>query len=198
MPVEAYECTLSGVLAGQFVQTVFHVAYNNTGSQAPFSAAKDIAEQLVAAGEFVEKFTQGLPASYLATSIRVRRVGPTGGPTSIVLGGAMSQPDGQRTADISSAQVNPLIILIGDVAPAKTGRIFMPGIAEDDIDAMVITSTLITVFQDLLTYMLTGTTIAGGAITFGILRRATKVVDELSAGYVSPLIGTQRRRLKPI
>jgi len=198
MPVEAYECTLSGTLAGQFVQTVFHVNYNNGSSQPPFFAAKDIAEQLVAAGEFVVKFTDALTSTYDATSLRVRRVGPTGGPTAIVLAGGMSQSQGQRDAGISSAQVNPLVILIPSVAPAKTGRIFIPGVAESDIDNMFIVSGLITALTDLIAYMVAGTTIAGGGITFAVLRRATKVGDPIDAGYVSPLIGTQRRRLRPV
>lgn len=198
MPVEAYECTLSATLAGQFVQTVFHVSYNNGASQPPFSAAKDINEQLIAAAEFVEKFTAGLPASYQATSLRVRRVGPTGGPTSITLASDFVQSQGQRGSEISSAQVNPLLILIGTTTPAKTGRIFIPGIDEADIAQMVLDPAIITIYNDLLAYMLTGTTVAGGAVSFGILRRATKVVDLLDAGYVSPLIGTQRRRLHPI
>lgn len=198
MPHEAYECTLSGTLAGQFVQTVFHVDYNNTSSQPPFFAAKDIAEQLSAAGEFVALFTDGLPGSYFVTSMRVRRVGPTGGPTAIVLAGAMAQSQGTLATEISSAQVNPLIILIPTIASNKTGRIFMPGVPEDEIADMVLSPALVTTYQALIAYMVAGTTIAGGAVAFGVMRRATKVVDILDAGYVSPLIGTQRRRLHPI
>lgn len=198
MPHEAYECTLSGTVAGQFVQTVFHVDYNNTSAQPPFFAAKDIADQLSAASEFVQLFCAGLPDTYFATSLRVRRVGPTGGPTAIVLGTAMSVAQGALGGEISSAQVNPLIILIPKTASQKTGRIFMPGISEDEIANMVLSSGVLTAYNDLITYMVAGTTIAGGAIAFGVYRRATKVVDLLDAGYVSPLIGTQRRRLRPV
>jgi hypothetical protein len=198
MPHEAYECTLSGILTGQFVQTVFAVDYNNTATQPPFFAAKDIGDQLSAAGEFIELFVNCLPSSYRVTSLRVRRVGPTGGPTAIALAGGMAETTGQRGPNISAAQVNPLIILIPTVASNKTGRIFMPGVDEDDIDDMVLVAGLVTAYQALITYMVAGTTIAGGAIAFGVLRRATKVVDPLDAGYISPLIGTQRRRLKPV
>jgi hypothetical protein len=198
MPTEAYECTLSGILAGQFVQTVFHTNYINGSSQPPFFAAKDIAEQLAASGEFIDNFVACLPADYQATSLRVRRVGPTGGPTAIVLASGMNLSAGQRPAQISSAQVCPLLIFIPTTAPSKTGRMFMPGVSEDDIENMVMVTALVTELEALITYIVGGTTIAGGGVEFSVLRRLTKVGDPIDAGYVSPLIGTQRRRLRPV
>jgi len=198
MAVEVYECVLSGTLAGQFVQTVFHVNYNNGSSQPAFFAAKDIAEQLVAAAEWNSKFLACLPASYNATSMRVRRVGPSGGPTAIVLASAFDTAVGDRPAAISSAQVNPLVIYIPTTAPAKTGRTFLPGAAEDDIDDMVLSAGLIAAIDAFIAYVVAGTTIAGGGLSFAVLRRATKTGDPIDAAYVSPLIGTQRRRLHPI
>lgn len=198
MPIEAYECTLSGTLAGQFVQTVLNVALNNTLPDPPYDAAVAIADQFIAANEFVTKFTNCLPVDYNCTSIRVRRVSAGGGPTAIRLQGAMDQSEGQRTGNISSAQVCPLIIIIPTTAPSKTGRIFMPGVSEDDIDQMALTPGLIGELEALISYMNAGTSTAAGVVVFGVLRRALALVDPWSAGYISPLIGTQRRRLRPV
>lgn len=198
MAEEAYECTLSGTLAGQFVQTVVHVAYNNTTSANPFDIAKEIRDVFMGLNEFINKFVVCLPASYTCTSVRVRRVGPSGGPTAIGLSGAMASNVGQRDSEISSAQVNPLVILVPTVAPSKTGRIFMPGVAESDIDGMVLVATLLTALQGLIDYMKAGTSIPSGQIVYGVYRRTLKLVDPLLDGYVSPLIGTQRRRLHPV
>jgi hypothetical protein len=198
MAEEAYECTVSGVLAGQFVQNIVHTAIDNTFNIPSFQVASEIAAQLAAAGEFVEKFTDCLPTDYIATSVRVRRVSAGGGPTAIVLQATMSQAAGQRTGQISSAQVSPLVILIPTVNQNRTGRIFLPGVSEDDIDQMVLVGALVTAMQALVTYMLAGTSIPTGTVVYGVFRRALLLTDPLAAGYVSPLIGTQRRRLRPV
>jgi hypothetical protein len=198
MPIEAYECTLSGVLAGQFVQTVINVALDNTTPDPPYAAATAIASKMCAANGFVEKFTSTLPVDYQATSLRVRRVSAGGGPTAIFLQGSMIQSAGQRTGSISSAQVSPLVIIIPTTNPNRTGRIFLPGVSEDDIDQMALVAGLITDINSLISHMEAGDTSASGVFVYGVLRRALALVDPISAAYISPLIGTQRRRLRPV
>lgn len=198
MPEEAYEHVITGHLSGQFVQTVLHSVIENTSSTNPYAVAEMLNDLFIGENELLSVFLDALPANYVGSSIRTRRVGPTGGPTAIALASLWDVSVGQRVGDIQSQQVNPLLILIPVDEPAKTGRIFMPGASEADIDEGQIQSGLVAKMNDLGTYLDAGWTVAAGTGKGGVYRRATKTVDPLGYFRVSPLIGTQRRRLKPI
>jgi len=198
MPEEAYEHVITGHLSGQFVQTVLHSVIDNTTSLNPYAVAENLNNLFIAPAELLDAFLDALPTNYVGSSIRTRRVGPTGGPVAIALASTWNVSTGQRTGDIQSQQVNPLLILIPVDAPAKTGRIFMPGASEDDIDEGQIQAGLVSAMEALGAYLDAGWTVAGGTGKGGVYRRATKTVDPLGYYRVSPLIGTQRRRLKPI
>ena len=80
MAVEIYEVVFSGTLAGQFVQTVQHVKATIAAPVSTFQSALYIAQDIAANG-IQDAFAAMVPADYIMTSIRVRRVGPSGGPT---------------------------------------------------------------------------------------------------------------------
>jgi len=207
MATEIYQWTLSGTLAGQFVQTVQHVKAQIAAPVNPFLTGLAIAQTMVDAGGLVEKLMDCLPADYTATSLRVKQVLPTGGPEAIILANDFTSPIvGQRTGEISSAQVNPLIIWIPTTTPSKTGRIFLPGVSESDIDEMALVTALIEACNVFAAAYVAGWGIGITADTFFgcVLRRSPTVPhtplsgDTILAGQVSPLIGTQRRRLHPV
>lgn len=200
MSLETYELVVSGTLAGQFVQTIWHVNVNNTGSTHPYTMAEDILATLDATVSFFDKWCDLLPTSYLITSARCRRILSGGGPTAILLGSALSDSSGNRTGNISSAQVNPVLVWITDPRPDRTGRTFVPGISETDIDAMVYTSPWIAVAQLFITALTGGftTDTSGDSANFGVYRRILNVSDSIDFGRISPVVGTQRRRLHPV
>lgn len=203
--LEVYEWVLSGTLAGQFVQTVQHVSLDNTAPIPAFQAALDLADAMIASGGMVALMLDCLPVDYSATSIRVKRVLPSGGPTAIRLASEFDTFVGQRAGEISSAQVNPLMIWIPTTTPSKTGRLFFPGVSEDDIDEMMLAGGLIST-MNLFAQAYADDWSVGAMTAHGcVLRRSTGSPphvpvsgDEIFAGQVSPLIGTQRRRLHPI
>lgn len=200
MAAETYELVISGTLAGQFVQTIFHVTTDDGMASGPFLIAKAI---LAAVGDddgLIEAWCDCLPVSYSVTSARCRRILPTGGPTDILLSDLMTVATGQRSGNISSAQVNPVVIWITTPRPNKPGRTFLPGVSETDIDAMVYASGLINAIGDLISFVTTGFT-AGSSPTqvdFVIFRRSIPNADDITAGRLSPVVGTQRRRLHPV
>lgn len=198
MAVEVYEATVSGTLAGQFVQTVLHTNLDNASLDSPFMAASAIATDMLAPGGSVALFLLALPSDYSPTSLRVRRVAPTGGPTSIRLAAFFPSPTGGRTGEISSAQVNPVVVWIPTTAPAKTGRVFLPGVSEADIDEMSLTQPLITAILAFANSWGSPQTAGANTMTGCVFRRLPKLGDNIAAAYVSPLIGTQRRRLRPV
>lgn len=198
MATEVYEIVISGILGGQFVQNVLHVKATIATPVNPFGTALLIAQDIVG-GDIIENYTDALPSDYVGTSIRVRKVDGAGGATAIVLGSAWSQNVGTRVGEISSSQVAPLVVWVGTTSPDKTGRTFLPGVSEADIDQMVLSSTLLTAIQAFITAFIAGGTIGGADSYVGaIWRRLVPVSDVIFAGQVSPLIGTQRRRLRPV
>jgi len=141
-----------------------------------------------------------LPADYKMLSSRIRRVGTGGGPTNVKLSWDNSSVEGQRGGEQQSAQVNPLIIWIGSVLPAKTGRTFLPGVSEDDLDEMIPAPSLVTAMEDFVVRHQTSNSTDNLGLEYVgcIWRREDSTQDIIAAGYVSPLVGTQRRRLRPV
>lgn len=201
MAREVYECVLSGTLAGQFVQTVQHRCIDDpTGGPSPFVMAREMGEVMVAAAGLVDTFLNALPEVYFATSLRVRRVSTGGGPTAIILSGEFGgNTQGQRAGAISSAQANPLSIWIPEVEPSKTGRLFWPGVSEDDIDNMQLEPALVAAIDNFNAAWAGTVAVSPFGDTYGcVLRRASHTGDVIEFSYISPLIGTQRRRLRPV
>jgi len=208
MAFETHEVVISGILAGQFVQTVVHFRLNNPSPTDPYQASRDMALACVDTNGFVTAMMNSLPADYAGTSVRVKRVDSGGGPTAIVLAGAWTEAAGQRAGNISSAQVAPLIILIGTDNPNRTGRIFLPGVSEDDIDEMVLSAALLLEMDGLITNFITPGTTPNLSIPYdgAIYRRAApnavpprvESTDLVANGYISPKIGTMRKRLTPV
>lgn len=198
MAQEVYEGVLSGVLAGQFVQNVFHFLFDNTGADEPYPTANDIAKSLCATGAFIDLYLLCLPNDYRATSIRVRRISTGGGPTAIQLAAQMHTSEGGRTGQISSAQVSPLMIWIPSSEQSKVGKTFLPGCSEDDIEEMALSSDLLDAMQTFIDYCDGVITGAFASFQLCVLRRTTMTGDPVEFGRVSPLIATQRRRLRPV
>lgn len=199
MPGDTMEVVVTGHLAGQLCQNVFHFATENIGGDTLFGYAKNLGEILMATGGFLSKYVDCLPEDYIGSSLRVRCIGVTPGPTYYAGSGAWADGyTGTRSGAISSAQVSPLIIWIPDANPTKTGRTYLPGVSEDDIDEMILVVPLLTAIADFCgVYITIGST---SDIQYGaaIWRRSTSDNDPITAAYVSPHIGTQRRRLVPV
>lgn len=200
MAVETYELTVSGTLAGQFVQTIMAINVNNTGSSNPFVMANDLLEEFNTASGFFELWCDCLPTAYDITSARCRRILATGGPTQIFLAANLIATTGTRTGGISTSGVSPLFIWLTTTRPTKTGRTFLPGVSESDIDSMVLSGGVLGAMNAFGQYFRDGGTIGGGSDTWtgSIYRRLLAAADDVTNFRVSPVIGNLRRRLRPV
>lgn len=203
MTIRAYEVVWSGVLAGQFVQTVQHMLADEPADNGAFVTAR----QIISLGNFETMNTAlmtALPSVYTLTSVRCRRVFPVGGPTAITLGPLYTDSVGLRAGEISSAQVNPVILWIGETSEADLGKLFLPGVSEDDISNMALDPTLVADIYGFINTWIGGMTISAVNYWGAIAKRANAPphnvtsVRRISYGQVSPVIGTQRRRLRPV
>jgi len=199
----AYEITWSGILGGQFVQTVQHVGADEAGTENAFATAQNIINPTNFNGVNTD-FMNILPSDYALSSVRCRRVLGGLGPTAVFLAGDYNDNVGARSGQISSAQVNPVILWIPLDEPTHLGKLFIPGVSESDIDAMAIAAGLIAVIGNFTTTWIGGITVGAETYVGVVARRATTspfaVVDasQILFGQISPLIGTQRRRLRPV
>lgn len=200
MPNETYECILTGTIAGQFCQSILHVNVNNTASTDPFTVADALIEEFNDSGNLVELYCNCLPVDYFMTSLRVRRVLAAGGPTNIMLQAALSNSQGNRSGACQSASAGPLIIWMSDLRPAKTGRTFLPGASVSDVEGGAIDNSLLVALTAFAAYWQNGGTLASPSYAWAgaILRRALGASDDINHARVSPIIGTQRRRQRPI
>lgn len=198
MADQVYECILTGYLAGEFVQTIQHVQIDPTPGITAYTVAKEIAIDLVSPGQPLDAMIACLPTDYVCSSLRVRRTAPTGGPTAVVLAADFNFDTGQRSGSISSAQANPLVIWIPTDLPAKTGRVFLPGVSETDISEMKLTSGLTAAITTFIAAWIAGATITAGQYLGCVYRRSLNEGDIIADGRISPLIGTQRKRLHPV
>lgn len=198
MADETYEIVISATLAGQFVQTVQHVLANIAITVNPFQTALNIIDDINGNG-ILDAFLAMVPEDYKITSIRGRRVFPVGSATAIRVGSELSGTDGLRSGSISSAQVNPCIIWIPTATPNRVGKLFVPGISEDDIEEMALVNDIVAKYNLFATAWIGGGTLGGGDEYHGcVYSREDHSADLIFAGQVSPLIGTQRRRLRPV
>jgi len=123
MAIRAYEIVWTGTLAGQFVQTVQHVLADEPADNGAFVTAREIIG-VVNFDAINNLFMEALPEVYFLTSVRCRRVFPTGGPTAITLAPEYANSQGLRAGLISAAQVNPVINWIGETDESHLGRLF--------------------------------------------------------------------------
>lgn len=198
MALEVYRATVSGSLAREFVQTVVHFQADNTASVPAYELAKSIAEDMVAAGHWIDLYMSLLCTSYKASSLRVKKVSAGGGPEAVVLASLFTQDTGPRSGEISSAQASPLIILIPNGSPSKVGKIFMPGISESDINEMSYEAGYISAFEDFVPAITEPQTGALAAYEQCVFRRTAGTGDQISYARLSPLVGTLRKRLHPV
>jgi len=200
MAVETYEVIVSGTNSGQFVQNIFHFNLDNTAATNGFAVAVGILTKMNTAGQFMQLWCNCLPADYIVTSLRCRRLLPTGGPTAILLSSALNYNQGNRSGNSMLSSNAPLIIWMTSLRPAKTGRTFLPGVSLDDCVSNLLVATLITAMETFGVLIRDGFTPTTPAyLTQGaVLRRALNTADDILNMRVSPIIGSQRRRQRPI
>jgi len=202
MATEVYAITVSGNLGGQFVQNVMHVGLDATTSRSAFANADDIIRTLIDTYDFQNVWLSILPVSYRWLSLRCRRVDPVHGATSIILAPTGSGSLGARSGEVSSQAIAPVVDLFNSVAANRIGKIFVPGISETDISLAVYTGAYTTVFDAQWKNYFNATytqDLGTMDFNFGIFAKAkTPKFIATSDVRLSPLVGTQRRRLLPV
>lgn len=200
MPIEFYQSVHSYICAGQYAANVLHWQLDNTGSTDDWEAARQIALDMVTPiTGLVQKFVDCMPANCFASSLRVRRVAPTGGNTAPILFAALDFPGAfPAEVEISSFQESGCLILLPDSAAGLFGRVFVPGVPEGQVINGRFSNAYETAINDLKDKIVVGGTVAAGIYLPVVFNRTTLTGPVVQNGYLSIKVGTQDRRRVPV
>lgn len=198
MAADVIEFTILGSTAGQPVANILH--YQSDGADPeddPIPECKNFIDAWET--EMMTEYCAMLPTNFHIHGFKARRVNNTGGPTA-------SKPktgvDGGRGEDALVSGNGPVIIgnyFSGD--KWKTTRLFVPGIAIGDVEGNSFSAGLITAVNAFIDkYKLPVSVVADGKVwSPGSYQRAAPNAFNVIDSYaVSLIVGTQRRRYRPV
>jgi len=142
-------------------------------------------------------FLATLPQDYYIDSLIVRRLGPTSGNYAALDYEPLMNP-GTRGANAVSEQLCPCVTLIPPMGVKSAGRVFLPAVAKADYNLNIASPTYITAVNTLFNAMIAGGSVAGGTATLVIFSRKHNTSSVVAAYHLSPFIGYQRRRARPV
>jgi hypothetical protein len=192
------QITWSGGINGQFFQNVMHAQWEPAAAPDPFLAAAAIGAAVTLG--WLPSYLDCFPESVELSSLRVAQVAPTTGATYTQTSG-VAGATGTRAAEFGVDTVGPLLNFPVTFSRVVIGKIFIPAVAEDDIEYGVLTAGLLTSLRDFQNLIIHPLHISGtvvGDLTYAVANSAHTDWKIPAAAYVSPTIGTQRRRAKPL
>jgi hypothetical protein len=197
MATRVYNLVLNYNSGGQFCSNVLHLQFDDSG----FATTQDAAQALITAWLLANKaaLVAMLPTDVTLLSVRSRLVNGVGGfeGFSLVASGNV----GTRTGTQSATGLSPCVILYPVSNGRKRGRIFLPGVSEADcVDGIFAAAFQTAISTNMLTLLTSITLVGGGTPSAApvIYDRVNRVGVLLGGAELSPMLGTQRRRMLPV
>lgn len=198
--LEIYELRVSVIDGGQRGQCVFHYQHDNTDDENDYVLADLLTGQLdvgAPATSWMYHFRNCLSEDAYVSFVSARRVAATGGNADPQRFLPAAFP-GLQAFEAHAQQVAGCIIWLSSTDMDKTGRTFMPAVPENFLESSRWTSAGNTFYAAFITKFLTGISTAEGGFFPVIYDAAAKTGRLISDGYLSPKVGTQRRREVPL
>jgi len=196
MAFQYYDLTVNVNIGGFPMANVFRLRAEDPTEANEFSQAKQIINELsVGAGPTAWLFRYRAMLSEMAyvSNILCRRASTGGGNTAEAVLQIDTLP-GLAAGDVAASQVAACLIWANDDIPDKTGRTFIPAISIEDIGNGRFTSDFRDRAEDFIARHITGLATAGGTFFPVTFDSEFDVGYEITGGYLSPKVGTQRRR----
>ena len=193
MPFDVYELKIFGALANQQVLSVFHARSTEDTGATPDIDAKKCIDGWV---DLIQPaWLDVCSGDYVQIGIRSKRVNNGGGP-SISL--ATPSTGGTRSTDLSSTAIGPCMLFsYNDGLGWHTGRKFVPGAAENDLNENAFEGALLDLLDTFYTTIDAGWDNGGLDFTHVIWSR-TNSTEYLIASYsTSGKPGVQNNRMRP-
>jgi hypothetical protein len=178
------------------VQNTLHVDVAESGSHTPYEYATDIINLWVVS--YKTHWLACCTNGYYITSVTSRKVQTPGGPLAVILyaPGAQGGARGNAAASgLCPVMLFPVLLHGKNV----TGRIFLPGVAQTDIQDNVLSASLLTAMSTMSTDLLAtwALSVTGVNANVCIYNRANQVNTHVTIYRPSTKPGTQRRRYVP-
>jgi hypothetical protein len=197
MAQQTYRLTISYNTAGQFAQNVLHYEFDDALYADTTLAANALNNAFNTHCTGALKDALNINTKIL--SYKSRRITAVGGFEAIRLGTITDV--GNRAGDLSASGLAPLIRFITNDVPVRTGRMFLPGVSDNDSTDGYLTAAFFTDLTDLANVLDDSLTlVGGGAPTATAVIWSTapvKVAIPISIAVPSPYLATQRRRQRP-
>jgi hypothetical protein len=192
-----YKLTISYNTAGQFAQNVLHYSFED-GAFATTVAAADALNNAFSA-HCTGPLKDALSTHVQILSYKSRLVSASGGFEAVKLG--VAGDVGNRTGDLSASGLAPLIRFITNGVPPKSGRMFLPGVSDDDCEDSFLTGAYFTDLQALANALDDPITLVGGGspLATPVLFTHQPIIDSIPISVAVPatFLATQRRRQRP-
>lgn len=197
MAASTYRLTISYNSAGQFAQNVLHYKFDDGGFATSVAAAAALNDAF--ALHCGTQLKNALSAHTQVLSYKSRKIEGGGGFEAVKLGAGGDI--GARASDMSASGLAPLIRFLTLSVPPKSGRMFLPGISDDDVDTSFVTPAYFTVLEGLANVLDDPINLVGGGspVATPVLRTVSPVRDSLPINPAVPCsyLATQRRRQRP-
>ena len=198
MATSTYRLTISYNTAGQFAQNVLHYDFDDSLYASTIAAAAALNTSFNTHCSGPLKDALSLHTQILSYKSR-KEVGG-GGFEAVLLG--VAGDVGNRTGDLSASGLAPMIRFVSNAAPTVTGRIFLPGVSDDDAFDGILTPAYFTDLTALANALDDSLTLAGGgaptAVPVILSRKPVVVSAPIHVAVPAPTLSTQRRRQRPV
>lgn len=196
MATELYQLRIGGTHTIQPFENVLYFVGENLNAGDVVVNAKDLIDAFTASplGSYLDL----LPASVQVTRLTAKRQ-DVGGGIEVVHQQQLGVWVGQVSGGAESDQLCPIIRFIPPMGVKSAGRIFLPAIAEADIQANVPVASWFTRVSALMTTLLAGFDNGTGITwTLAIRSIATNTFHKAVSFDNSPIVGWQKRRRRPV
>jgi len=200
MATDYYSLEVRTVCAGFPMANVFNYKLVDSVVSNEFEVAASIINELfVGPGitSWMQRFIRLMAEDCYVSNILCKRFKILGGNTAEMI---LQETDyvGILTGVTAATQVAGCIIWVQDTVDTITGRNFIPGVPTDYLDD----GRFVSAYQDnidlFVTKHVSGFTVAGGFCQPVIYNRVGAIGYDITAGYLSPKVGTIRNREKPL
>lgn len=138
-----------------------------------------------------------MPDTYSLEAILARRIGPTPGEYAIV-DYAPNTEVGTRGSGCVANQLCPCVTLIPVMGHKSAGRVFLPSVSAAQIVLNIFQAGYKTAVSNFFTPAIAFTSFLGGNVQLCIFSRKLNISYEISSFQLSPVLGYQRKRGRPI
>jgi len=194
-----YELRISIIAGGQFSEMVFHYVLDAATPPDDFEAATQLVATLDDGGAaaWITRLRNCLSQDAFVSAVRARQISPTGGNTRVQVFEPTDLP-GTVAEPVAALQIAGCIIFVNSGVPDRTGRCFVPGVPTSFLTGSRWEATAVTAYELFGNRVLGGLVAALGtfnAVTFDRLLNTGPIIDGC---YLSPKLGTQRKRELPV